>query len=839
MKVTKITLFVLLVLFGQTISAQEKAVSIKGQLVKKTQALKDITRKSDAELERVFGEDGKRIWPLGMVKPNDESARRFNPVTASYIDALVQKNVSKSANAPLSTNAGVITGIEGMATGSQPMDPSICVGSNHVIELVNNIPGTAMKIWSKNGSVAATQINLQQLSGFKGYGDPIALYDQWSDRYIVTEFIIKGYNGSTENGMTIMVSATNDPTGNWNVYKWTITENYTLDYPKWSVNTDGIYLHTNNFSQSSGGLVSSYLAVFNKNEMYNGNSTFSSLRLTQSIGDGYATCPAQVQGSTSPSGGQLYVTENGSNQATLISCVVNWSNSTFTQSNAGNISLASFNETVCSANRGACVTQPNNGTKVESLSGRVMNQPICRDFGSYTGLVFAFTVNAGSNTAGIRWVELRKVGSGSWSKYQEATWHPNSDHQFMPSIAYDANGSIGLAYSAGSTSNYLSIKYTSRKECDATGQMTAPEATLKDGNATSSGSRWGDYGHLVADPDGQSLWMVSMYGKSGASGSKGSYISRFDLEQCTGGTTCDAPTGLSSSAITTSSATVAWSAVSGANSYDVDYKTTSASTWTNAATGTTSLSVALSGLSANTAYDWRVKANCASSSSTYTSSTFTTSSTGGTCPSTYDVSTNGTRNGSVTIPFNTDVTGLINTSSDVDFYRFNITTSGTFTVTLNTLPADFDLKLFKGTTLLSTSDNAGTNGESITYNGTAGTYYARVYGYNGAQSSTQCYTLKVQLGTATLATQTVSNSAKQSIIKLSPNPAKNYLELEVPANMIPGEFQILDIQSHEVMKQKISNANQQISIAHLNPGTYILVYHDQNGETSVHKFIKL
>jgi hypothetical protein len=838
MKQKKHGLFVLLLLFTLGTQAQKNAVAIEGKLIKKTPALRDIKRKSVSELIRIFGDDGKRIWPEGIVKPNEETAKSFNPVTESYKDQIIQKNVPAKLEGSAAANAGILLGIEGMATGTQPMDPSICVGTNHVIELVNDAPGTGMKIWDKNGSVAEAQVTLQQLSGFRGYGDPIALYDQWSDRYIVTEFIIKGYNGSNENGMTIMVSATNDPTGQWNAYKWTIPENFTLDYPKWSVSTDGIYLHTNNFSQSSGFYSSSYFAVFNKDDMYAGNSTFRSLRLTQNIGDGYATCNAQIQGNTVPSGGQLFVTENGSNQATVISCSVNWSNNTFTQSNAGNISLASFNETVCNASRGACVSQPNNGSKVETLSGRVMNQPICRQFNGYTGLVFAFTVNAGSNTAGIRWVELRKNTGGSWTKYQEATWHPNSDHQFMPSIAYDKNGNIGLAYSTGSSSTYLSVKYTGRKNCDALGQMTIPETTLKAGNATSSGSRWGDYNHLIADPDGNSLWMVSMYGKSGASGSKGTYISRFDLPQCSGGTTCDAPGGLNSSAISTTSATVSWSAVSAANSYNVDYKTASSSTWINAAANTTALSVNLSGLNASTNYDWRVRSNCSSGNSTYSTATFTTSSSSSTCPSTYDNSTNGTRSGAATIPFNTDVKGLINTSSDVDFYRFDISTAGTFTVSLSTLPADFDLKLFKGTTLLSTSDNGSTTSESITYNGTAGTYYARVYGWNGAQSSTQCYTLKVQLGTATQPIASAANTLPKNTVEISPNPAKNYLELSVAPSSLPGEYQIFDMQSREITRKTLSQAKERISIAALKPGAYILVYVDQDGVKSVHKFIK-
>ena len=70
---------------------------------------------------------------------------------------------------------------------------------------------------------------------------------------------------------------------------------------------------------------------------------------------------------------------------------------------------------------------------------------------------------------------------------------------------------------------------------------------------------------------------------------------------------CNAPDGLASSSITTSRATVSWTAVSGAVSYNVDYKLTSTGTWTNAATATAATSVAIGGLSSSTTYDWRVK----------------------------------------------------------------------------------------------------------------------------------------------------------------------------------------------------------------------------------------
>ena len=98
-----------------------------------------------------------------------------------------------------------------------------------------------------------------------------------------------------------------------------------------------------------------------------------------------------------------------------------------------------------------------------------------------------------------------------------------------------------------------------------------------------------------------------------------------------GGTKCTTPSGLSTSGITTSSATANWSPVSGANSYNVDYKQSSSGSWINIASGTTSLSWNLSGLPASTSFDWRVRANCSSGSSGYAQKTFSTLSESGPC----------------------------------------------------------------------------------------------------------------------------------------------------------------------------------------------------------------
>lgn len=96
---------------------------------------------------------------------------------------------------------------------------------------------------------------------------------------------------------------------------------------------------------------------------------------------------------------------------------------------------------------------------------------------------------------------------------------------------------------------------------------------------------------------------------------------------CSSGTSCGIPTGLSATGLTQTSATLNWGSVSGATSYNVQWKRASLTTW-NTLSGITGNSYNLTGLTANTAYNFRVQANCNGTLGTYSStSNFTTPST--------------------------------------------------------------------------------------------------------------------------------------------------------------------------------------------------------------------
>jgi hypothetical protein len=306
-------------------------------------------------------------------------------------------------------------------------------------------------------------------------------------------------------------------------------------------------------------------------------------------------------------------------------------------------------------------------------------------------------------------------------------------------------------------------------------------------------------------------------------------VSAFRSEASAG---CSAPFGLIASFITTSDATLSWSAVSDAISYDIDYKLATSSTWINAMSNTPSLAIGISGLASSTLYDWRVRANCTGLSSSYSSSQFTTSASS-TCPGPNDVSSNGTIAGAPAISLNTDIKGTISPRNDIDHYRFTVNVGGTITVSLTTLPANYNLAVLNASgTQLAVSQNNGTQSETINLNLAAGNYFAKVFPKGNVNNAASCYTLKVQTGTAS---DLIVNN--QFTLNLFPNPADNQLNLWIEGVDKRAQIKIYDIMGKLVMQQISVNTLTQMNISKLSSGIY-MVHVNDGKETKAVKFVK-
>jgi hypothetical protein len=291
---------------------------------------------------------------------------------------------------------------------------------------------------------------------------------------------------------------------------------------------------------------------------------------------------------------------------------------------------------------------------------------------------------------------------------------------------------------------------------------------------------------------------------------------------------CSSATGLTTTGITGTTATVSWGAVGGATGYEVGYQVAPAGTWTTTSLGATTTSLDLTGLAEGTAYNWRVRVTCANGTGDYSQSQFTT--VGGpvaTCPGTYDLgNNNSTGTAAGPIPFNTDVLGRLEVKGDNDYYKFTISTGGTITISLTSLPADYQLALLSSTgAVLQTSANAGTASESINASVAAGNYFVRVYPRNnGAFNGSSCYNLRVQTGTASrnAAVPFVNNK-----LGVSPNPAGYVVSLSFNADVAgSATVTVLDQAGSTVLNRSFAvnegNNTRKLDIGNLAKGMYFI-----------------
>ena len=89
-----------------------------------------------------------------------------------------------------------------------PGDPSVDVGPNHVVQMVNGPSGSQIRIYGKTGTPIGSEVafdNFMSMPG--GGGDPIVLYDERADRWLLSEFASSG------NVLHVAISTTADPGG--------------------------------------------------------------------------------------------------------------------------------------------------------------------------------------------------------------------------------------------------------------------------------------------------------------------------------------------------------------------------------------------------------------------------------------------------------------------------------------------------------------------------------------------------------------------------------------------------------------------------------------------------
>src|SRR6266700_1555316 len=416
-----------------------------------------------------------------------------------------------------------------------PPDSDGEVGPNHYVELIN----LARAVFDKQGNRLLGPVDTGTLwSGFAipdctdPSGDPVVLYDQLEDRWVLTQFTTRGpiyYN-------CVAVSQTGDPTGAYYRYAFSTGVNFP-DYPKYGLWRNSYIITTREFGPTIEYGIGVY--ALERDKMLEGdpNARVVSFFLDGNapgmlplVGDGLL--PPDIDGRTKPANGApaplVGTQDDGAGYGATFDALNIWELSVKWQANpVASINLktqlpvASFDSIFpCAPTSRDCLPQPgitNTAQYLDILSYR--QRPTFRlgyrNFGTYESLVTNQSVEATPGVAGVRWYEIRRTG-GTYSVYQQGTYAPNDGvHRWMGSIAMDKNGDMALGYSVVNGTNvYPGIRYTGMLSGDPLGQMTLGEGTIIDGTGVqrTTNSRWGDYTDMTVDPtDDCTFWYVNEY----------------------------------------------------------------------------------------------------------------------------------------------------------------------------------------------------------------------------------------------------------------------------------------------------------------------------------------
>src|SRR6185312_10196824 len=419
--------------------------------------------------------------------------------------------------------------------GFLPPDTVGDIGPNHYVQMVNS----AYRIYSRTGTplIALTSIGAiwSTISGpcaGSEDGDPIVLYDQLADRWLLSEFCTVA---NPNNHQLIAISQTGDPTGAYFLYDFMMPNNKFNDYPKFGVWNDGYYMTDNQFNQAGTQFLGAGLFAFDRTKMLSGDPTASFVYFDKAEG-----CPAACQfGGMLPSDIDGFVpAPNGApcpfiqfdadefgatDSLRIFDFHVDFAtpaNSTLTERTGSPLAVAAFDPREVPSGSRNVIPQPA-GVPVDVISDRLMNRLAYRNFGTHESLAMNHSVNVLVNPAfraGVRYYEIRKTTpAAAYTVQEQGTMSGgvgDTAHRWMGSTALNNAGSQAVGYSVSSSTVFPSIRYAGRLAGDPAGSLGQGEALMVAGTSsqTHSTGRWGDYSMLSVDPvDDCTFWFTQEY----------------------------------------------------------------------------------------------------------------------------------------------------------------------------------------------------------------------------------------------------------------------------------------------------------------------------------------
>ena len=548
--------------FTGTVTSMEYVPSIASRLTLKPAITK--------ETEMQDGRSSKNVIISGKDPQTEDDFLASNP------NFLSQKIAGKTPSVVF----------DAYSSSSQPTDPAVAIGPNHVFVVFN----TGFRIFDKSGNPLTGQIAPNPtIFPDGGCCDLTASYDQAADRWVLS------FLGS---GVQVAVSDGPDPINDgW--YTYTISS--ISDYQKLSIWSDGYYLTDNTTGTNK-------VWAMERDKMLLGDASAQVVGFDLpgiAVNGFYSPQVLNVSDANMPATGGapvVYMQDDAwsgvsSDHIKLWTVDVDWvttSNSTI--SAAQEIPTTPF---IGVFNDGGWsnLQQPGGGSFLDALQATIMNQAQFRKFATHNSAIFNFVVDADAssvNLAGVRWIELRQSGDGQpWTLYQEGTYTaPNGKQAWNASMMMDGYGNIGMGYTSMSGPDtaetvYVGSYYTGRYAADPLGTMTISEEVIAAGNQNISSGRYGDYSKIDIDPSNdKTFWFIDEYSNSGRKGVVGAFQIAPNFTNDIGVVSIDSPITGTLSGSETITVTIFNYGESDASNFEVSYQIDGGATVNETYTGT-------------------------------------------------------------------------------------------------------------------------------------------------------------------------------------------------------------------------------------------------------------
>jgi hypothetical protein len=533
------------------------------------------------------------------ISPGEEQGTEINPENTAEIrrpvvgattpaDPVIQTNLlqQRGADAPIRSPSmpSATSTFEGLSSqdninasgGSTVMPPDTNgdVGPSHYVETTNFL----FQVYNKTGTpLLAGGRRYSQLFGSLGGvcstrndGDPIVLYDQLADRWMISQFCT-ALDPFTHQ--LIAYSTTSDPTGSYYLYDFMMPDIHFPDYPHFGIWHDGLYMTGNVFTTTAAtAYYGAGIYAFDRKRMLSGDPAAGMIYMdVNQIEPGlFGQIPTDAEGFIAPPDNlpelvcefRATVYGDPTNAIRCYEVRPNFDTPSLTTLTAQpDIPVSAFDPREPSGR--VDIEQPSPATSahnLDSISNRNMFRMTYRNLGTaaspVNNYVTNWTVNASGVTptnsllyqAGVRWTEFRRDNLGAFSVRDQGTYvngaisGATGENDWNASITTDNQGNLALGYSASSTTLIPSIKWA--------GRTGAPSGTLDQGEAVmfastgvqqATNSRWGDYSSISVDPvDDCTFWYTNEYrllANQGASGTPpflwNTRIGNFKFPSCT------------------------------------------------------------------------------------------------------------------------------------------------------------------------------------------------------------------------------------------------------------------------------------------------------------------